>query len=484
MFWTERSRFSRYRRTGGYKRAFRQKEDDVPTTPAPPFGNLTQQIRQTDLAQDSKDFVDQAKIKDVKHISSYNWLDDGGRSSRILVPGKPPRWTPPDTCPLLREDEDKYFRDKNAARYPKHPMEPAVLATLDADPDVPTKTDIAACGSTIGNLLRFIRGQDKTFRMLVEKVDNTVFFVRRENSPRELIPEVRGYGHTFPQAYTTWDADVPGSVSHQRIVGYNFAGLDLVVRFEADGYLPSADTSPQGSATKSKASTETSVDDLADYFSKTRFSSHPALLSPSALQVIKGSSSVDLKGIFELKTRSIRSQLTKDHLAEELPRLWVSRIPNFILAFHTRGEFKNEDIQIKDVREDVAKWEKDHASDLAHLAALLHRVIDIVSRHPNGRIEVSHQKIGILEIHEQLPGVGDVLSAGVRARWGSLSVVPENEDTVVSEDDEKGTTGNLTHTRDPDDKEDDDDSIEWTEKANNDFTACGENCGYCGKCSY
>lgn len=58
---------------------------------------------------------------------------------------------------------------------------------------------------------------------------------------RELANRVdpgrRGYGHTFPEANTTWEADVKGSASHQRLIRYNVAGLDMVVRFEADGYI-------------------------------------------------------------------------------------------------------------------------------------------------------------------------------------------------------------------------------------------------------
>jgi DNA-directed RNA polymerase subunit H (RpoH/RPB5) len=39
----------------------------------------------------------------------------------------------------------------------------------------------------------------RIFRMIVELVGQTVFLVRRENSPTERIPNVRGYGHTFPE---------------------------------------------------------------------------------------------------------------------------------------------------------------------------------------------------------------------------------------------------------------------------------------------
>jgi hypothetical protein len=44
-------------------------------------------------------------------------------------------------------------------------------------------------------------------------------------------------GHAFPDRYTRWQKGIEGSVSHQRIVSYQFAGLKLLVRFEADGYL-------------------------------------------------------------------------------------------------------------------------------------------------------------------------------------------------------------------------------------------------------
>ena len=98
--------------------------------------------------------------------------------------------------------------------------------------------DIFGCGSTFGNLLRFVRGENKSFRMIVEVVQNMVLLIRRENSPREVMQDVRGYGHTMPEAYTTWRRDVKGSESHQRIIRYKFAGLDCLVRFEADGYLP------------------------------------------------------------------------------------------------------------------------------------------------------------------------------------------------------------------------------------------------------
>jgi len=398
-----------------------------------------------------------------------------------LPPGKPPRWTPHKFPPTLQEDNGQYFRDKNAARYPKHPMEPAVIASLDTDPTLPTKTNIMACGSTLGNLLRFVRSQDKTFRIMVEKVNNTVFLIRRENSPTELIEGVRGYGHSFPEAYTTWDADVKGSATHQRIIRYKFGGLDIVVRFEADGYIKDP---KNGSVhpTPSKGSIQPSVDDIVNALATSNVTTKLPK-SDTRLQVKKGGSSVEQKAIFDLKTRSMYTKFTKDHLAEELPRLWVSQTPNFILAFHTRGVFKAEDIQVRDVRTYVKKWEKDHVTELGRLAALIHRVVDMVSSAPGSRMEISHQMLGRLDIREQCPGSGDVLSAEVRGRWaelagreggGEVDGLGLNEKSELRE---KGAGSDG-------DNSDEGGGIEWDEKID-DFTACSsESCGYCGKCSY
>ena len=97
--------------------------------------------------------------------------------------------------------------------------------------------DVVGCGSTLGNLLRFAAGADRSFHFKVEYIGKTLFLVRQEQSPTELLQGVRGYGHTFPEAYTTWDFEMRGSASHQRLIQYSFGGLKLIVRSETDGYL-------------------------------------------------------------------------------------------------------------------------------------------------------------------------------------------------------------------------------------------------------
>ncbi|KAL0471220.1 hypothetical protein QR685DRAFT_278815 [Neurospora intermedia] len=411
----------------------------TPATPPPPLGPLIQSIRVSDLNDASTQYQDSATIHDCEAVASYSWLGTDLSKPEVLIPGKPPLWTPPSTAPQLEQDSGKFYRDRNAARYPNHPFEPAIATLLRTKPSLVPDLDIVACGSTLGNLLRFARGLDKTFRFLVEKVGNTIFFIRRENSPREIIPDVRGYGHTFPERYTTWEEDAKGSWVNQRLITYQFGWFRFLVRFEADGYL-SEDDLPKASPTPAAAAvvvedkpTPMSVQELValvegievsdadfrkDYLlfkpvksgyrakkstttdTVTNLSDLTSSSSPSLPPTIPESSTplppltirtsgpdgpspspiVPQAQVFDLKTRSIKARENKNTLEEELPRLWVTQIPNFILAYHTRGKFFPNDIEIRDVRPDVQLWEKERSKDktLAKLAAVVRKLVDIV----------------------------------------------------------------------------------------------------------
>ncbi|OBT60337.1 hypothetical protein VE03_10357 [Pseudogymnoascus sp. 23342-1-I1] len=162
----------------------------------------------------------------------------GNPQSSSYQVSSPPAWTPPAVDTKLKPDSGHVFRDINAARYASYPLEPAFrsLRAMQPDHDIQA-VDIVGCGSTIGNLLRFARSESRPFRFDVDVIGDTVLFIRRENSPTELISDLRGYGHTFPEAYTTWDSEVRGSCSHQRIIQYEFGGLTFLIRTETDGYV-------------------------------------------------------------------------------------------------------------------------------------------------------------------------------------------------------------------------------------------------------
>jgi hypothetical protein len=256
---------------------------------------------------------------------------------------------------------------------------------------------------------------------------------------------VYGYGHAFPESYTSWDPDVKGSASHQRLIRYSFGDLDLVVRFEGDGYFAETPFA-------SKASQDASVDDLIPGLQEGGKISEQ--LSPGTkLTVQRAGEIVSQELVFDIKTRSIKKKSHENTVDGELPRMWIAQISKFVLGYHDSGVF--DDIEIKDVREDLEKWERDHNKALLKLAALIHNIIAAVRGRPDAKLELCLSGSGRLEFREQGPGAGDVLSAETKAAWSKVDVEPVDADQGA---------------------------VAWA--ADDDFTACTEACGYCGQCSY
>ena len=311
---------------------------------------------------------------------------------------------------------------------------------------------------------------DKSFRILVEAVGDTVFFVRRENSPTELIPGVTGYGHTFPEAYTTWDAEVKRSVSHQRIIRYELGGLDCVVRFAADGYHK--ESVSQGSEIGQQlkpAEVDTLNDMLTSVLSNSAIDDRPPA-HDRPLNVVHGGQQIPQAAVFDLKTRSIRKK-DQDTLGEELPRLWVAQVPNFILAYHTSGVF--EEIQTRNVQHEVEEWECENEDTIRQFAVLLRKIVAFTRSTVDRKIEVRSSEVNILELREQTEDVRQTLPAVVEARW--INANPDRSEP--SSDELQGA--NLRTSSEPEDY------FDWDEGSDKDFTACSaEDCGYCGHCSY
>lgn len=327
--------------------------------------------------------------------------------------------------------------------------------------------DIFGCGSTLGNLLRFVRGENKPFRFTVEAVGNTVFFIRRENKSDELLnwdgQPIRGYGHTFPDRYTAWQAGVEGSASHQRIISYDFCGLKCLVRFEADGYL-----GERVDATSNKDEDEVEAERDEEPLALMRL---PNITTPTQ----KAGTPIPQSAIFDLKTRTIKRRDQVDEiLAEQIARYWVAQIPFFILAFHERGRFSPEDILVQDVRKDVDKWQNKHQSELRKLGVLLEKLVQLARDSvPDHKYEVVCQTPNALEIREQGGKVNGPLCEELRQVWlGS----PAGSDA-----DSEASGGARSESDEPDDEPaysdaDSDRSM--------DYTACDSECGYCGRCKY
>lgn len=325
---------------------------------------------------------------------------------------------------------------------------------------------------------------DKAFRFNVEVIGHTVFFVRRHNDPKELIPDVKGYGHTFPEAYTTWDWDVKGSETHQRIVQYRFGELKCVVRFECDGYITSlAATNELASVEGPKdiPSEKTSdMDDLLQVLSNSAVApgSHLTISPKDALVVEKGGGQVPQHALFDLKTRSSRYNREID-MSDIYPSLWLKQIPNFIVAYHD-GDGLFEQIHINNIEEKIHEWEKENAQHIQCLNLLLERIIGIAKQSAKGLLEVYFAGEGALEIHEQYGEGTHALPVDLMNRWESQEGDSEGFDSDVSDRHENGSDDGYNFKRDVGS-----DLASSSDGDEPDYTACSaEDCGYCGRCTY
>lgn len=305
--------------------------------------------------------------------------------------------------------KETFFRDIMAARYPSYPMEPTVRSIIALRPNFDLHSvDLVGCGSTIGNLLRFAGSQTKRFRFDVDVVGDTIFFVRRENSPTELIKDVRGYGHTFPEGYTTWDSDARRSVSHQRIIRYEFGGLRFLVRTETDGYVRDPRDHQIIKLLASQAP-------LEDAIRRVSMSSS----SPSAslqLQLKMQGRKVPQEQIFDIKTRA---QQNIFDMEEILPRLWLNQTSKFLLAYHRYGLFDQP--KVKDVRQLVLNWQKDNPGLLGRFHAVLRRIVDVVRDSDEQQLDVSWDGQGPLLISKQVGKGRRALPSDLRGLWDDAS---------------------------------------------------------------
>lgn len=322
----------------------------------------------------------------------------------ILAIGSPPAWTPPVEDSQLKPDSGDVFRDINAAHYPSYPTEPALRSILALQPGFDLQSvDVVGCGSTIGNLLRFAGSKTKPFRFDIDVVGDTVFFVRRENSPTEVIKDVRGYGHTFPENYTSWEAETRGSISHQRIIQYEFGGLRFLVRSETDGYIRDPN-----SATIKTSADQSSLEEVLTTMAMADSTPSPG----QKLQLKSQGRIIPQEQIFDIKTRA---QQNIFDMEEILPRLWVNQTSKFLLAYHRYGMFDNPEVD--DVRQLVLNWQKVNSGLLGRFHAVIKRIVDVVRDSEEQQVEASWDGQGPLLITKQIGEGRRALPSELHHHW-------------------------------------------------------------------
>jgi hypothetical protein len=235
------------------------------------------------------------------------------------------------------------------------------MAEADGTFDWPS-VDFVTDRNGLRKLLRWISGTaSKDFRIDMQLAgDRTVLFNRWEVRTREQMSGYT-YGFNFETASTRPASGCERSTGHHRIVRYvrysilcvcskadtlcsqDLNGLQMVVRFEVDAYIPSASTlKPR------PAQAATTLDDLIGALSgvnlRTPNTESPAksIVRGSAgatkITVVTGGAYVPQSAIIEMTTRATHRESEYDW-KESYPQLFLSQTQHHFLAVHQRGHF-------------------------------------------------------------------------------------------------------------------------------------------------
>lgn len=358
-----------------------------------------------------------ASITDVKHLSSYNWIE--APTPTIAVPGCPARWEPPAHPRRLQKDSGLVYIAQNAARHPDSPLEPLFRAIYATDPlfDI-SSTDVVSDRNNIRKLLSFVNPSSsknglEPFTIKLEVIGNTVIFCRDETKTQEVIAphEFRGYGHEFEKAYTK--ETVTGSTGHHRVISYDFGGLSFIIRHETDGYegdlAPDYDRLPA----------------ILGAMSLCGPNCPPVPAAPeSELSIKKDGRVVPLESTIEIKTRVQHKRISVGEVAAQL---WVSQTPKLVRAYHDRGMF--DDPEVQDMRADISKWEEENQAHLRRLAGLISRILKAVKGGAKGgravlKYEPGRGKLVIRKVEE-----GKMLPKDLYSKWDGGQKCGGDEDS-------------------------------------------------------
>ena len=252
--------------------------------------------------------------------------------------------------------------------------------------------------------------------MLVEVIHGTIHLIRREKSPKELLPGLGGYGHTFPEAYTTWDQYVKCSASNHRVIKYKFGGLDMLIRFDCKAYI---NVEIDEVALQQSQENQSHADQMQHLLvNEEHEAPQRTNTTPAGIQVEQSGELIPQSKVTDIKTRS--ETVKGDVLQKELPRLWISQTPTFILARHDNGIFM--DIQVSDITHRIQRWEVEHRQLLGRLASLLRHIRNIAQCQKLNQLEIVRPRNGDIEVHMQTPDSGTAFSEAVKREWSEWLV--------------------------------------------------------------
>lgn len=366
-----------------------------------------------------------AAITDVKHLSSYNWIE--AATPTIVVPGSPARWDAPEAPQQITKDSGLTYIAQNAARHPDSPLEPLFRSLYAENDSVDiSSANIISDRNNIRKLLSFVSPElneykPEAFTINIEVMQNTAILCRDEAATQEFIGphDFRGYGHEFEKAYTV--NQVSGSTGHHRIISYQFCDLHFILRHETDAFVGEIN----GSCCRDSEGSSVSrmMKNLAiSPRQTTGYTSIPG----SKLKIIKGGQVVPLRSTLEIKTRATKKHL---HFRSVAPQLWVSQTPNLVRAYHDKGKFDRP--QVENVAAQIQEWEAANQLGLRKLAWLIKRITTI-AKECGGKAKVKYDVQANKLVISQDYG-RKMLPADLYCKWNTRAPCTESNLPVTAQ---------------------------------------------------
>ena len=266
----------------------------------------------------------------------------------------------------IRADRGVVYLDENKARCSKYPLEPLFRSIYFINPEFdPRFIDVVTDRKNLRKLLKIICGKSvQDFHIDLELVGETLLFSRWENSAKSYINDAEGYGHEFEKALGTYPKSLRRSTSHHRVIRYSLAGMTILLRFEADGYLPSKNISTVSSSKPVVRQRHSANAPIRSYHTN----SHPA---ESSIDVIHAGHDVPHSSLVELKTCYENKGLSTSKVIDQL---WFGQARNLKIGYHNDGTFKRIDERDIQENEEFQRFGRTKGQDLRKMINVIENI--------------------------------------------------------------------------------------------------------------
>ena len=286
--------------------------------------------------------------------------------------GLPRVWHPPLT-------DTSYSPSSSFSKELPERTDPSDEASLHAikalHGDIKLSTiDVIISRGALRNLLDYASGRQYPFAIGMRCFGKTLSYFRLEERPRPPTNPFQGNREQFLKDYTSYTIPVERYSAHRCVVKYKFAGLTFLVRTFVDAF--SKDLVP-----------ELTHSSLLEAIRDIRMIDEEPVQDSSKAKVTvrKAGCDIPLTGMIEITTKAKHSKNQFD-LQRKLPSLWISRLPNHVLAQyenHSNNPYDRSrqifnDVRLASIEGEIEEWEEQHQIELKKLAMIMQWLVKIV----------------------------------------------------------------------------------------------------------